>query len=222
MLIVNTTSVTLNAGDTHLITTTNGTNVSFKSANPYVAQVNETTGKITAMTIGSTVINITSDQGNAQVLVVVTGKYFTYVEPCRDFSKTKSQILSMYGTPDSQTDTSLGYYHENDKAHFADLYIFENNKLTTSTAVIYQDYAVDAMYFLAERYWAAGSQDGMYMFVNGYSKDNITMAVTLTKVSGYKLYYVIYMPYSSSTRYDINSNIELDESLLSKFAEYKE
>ena len=220
--MVNTKSVTLYAGDRHFITTSNGSNVSFMSANPYVAKVNERTGEVTAMTIGSTIIYVYSDQGNAQVSVTVNGKYSTFVEPCLEFSKYKAQIIKICGIPDSETDTSLVYYHKNNEVHLADSYIFEDYKMSESVAVIDQDYAMEAMYFLSERYWSAGLQDGMYMFVNGYSKSDITMSVTLTKVPGYKLYYVIYMPYSSSTRCDIGNHIELDESFISEFAEYKE
>ena len=220
-LMVNTENVSLYSRDSHHITTTNGTNVKFKSQNPYIATVNETTGEVTAMTIGYTIIEVSSDQGRVQVGVTVKSKYNTFVEPCRDFTKTKSQIISMYGTPDSQTGNTIGYVYENGKAHLADMYTFENDRLSGSAAIIHQDYAVEAMYFLAERYLPIGSQDGMYMFVNGHSKDKITMAVTLTKVQGYKLYYVTYMPYTFDTRSCIN-NRNFDEKVLDKLVMYKE
>lgn len=220
-LMVNTDNVTLYSGDTHYITTTNGTNVKFKSQNPYIATVNETTGEVTAMTIGYTIIEVSSDQGQVQVGVTVKKKYNTFVEPCKDFSKTKSQIISMYGTPDSQTESTIGYIYENDNVHIADMYNFENDRLSGSIALIHQDYAVETMYFLAERYLPIGSQDGMYMFVNGNSKDNITMAVTLTKVQGYKLYYVIYMPYTMDTRSCLD-NLNIDEKMLDNWVMYKE
>ena len=73
-LMINSTSVSLHSGDTHFITTSNGTNVTFESQNPYIALVNETTGEVTAMTIGTTIIDVYSDQGNAKVEVTVNKK----------------------------------------------------------------------------------------------------------------------------------------------------
>lgn len=159
-LSLNTTSVVLYAQEEHQISTTNGTNVSFESENPYIATVNSTTGKVTAMTIGKTIIRVNSDQGSANVSVEVKPKYNTYTEPCTDFSKTKSQIISMYGTPDTETDDGIMYVHNKTK-HFADMYLFDNT-LSSCAAVIPQDYAVEAAKFLLERYWIVGEEDGIY------------------------------------------------------------
>ena len=219
-LMINSTSVSLHSGDTHFITTSNGTNVTFESQNPYIALVNETTGEVTAMTIGTTIIDVYSDQGNAKVEVTVNKQYNTFTEPCKDFTKTRSQIISMYGEPDSETDSGIAYAYD-DNVHIADMYIFKNNKIQSSTAIINQDYAIETMKFLLERYWTLGEEDGLYMFVNGHSKETITMAVVMSKMSGYKLYQVMYFPYSSNTRCNVD-NIMLEESLLQKFAEFKE
>ena len=222
-LMVNTTSVSLYSGYTHLITTTNGTNVTFESQNPYIAIVNETTGEVTAMTIGSTIINVYSDQGNAKVEINVNKKYNTYTEPCTDFSKTMSQIIAMYGEPDSQTDNGIIYVHNKTK-HFADMYFFDNT-LESSIAIIPQDYAVEAMKFLLERYLPIGTQDDMYIFANGTSPETVTMGVSMSKMSGYTLYQIIYIPYTSSNTRSIKStisNIKIDTSILEKLSEYKE
>lgn len=220
-LALNTTSVVLYAQDEHQITTTNGTNVSFESENPYIATVNSTTGKVTAMTIGKTTIRVNSDQGSARVSVEVKPVYNTYTEPCTDFSKTKSQIISMYGTPDSESGSTIIYLHNKTK-HFADMYLFDN-KLSSSAAVIPQDYAVEAMKFLLERYWVLGAEDGVYMFVNGHSAETITMGVALSKMSGYNYYMVMYIPYTSSnTRSLVETfnNIDIDKTLIEKLMEY--
>lgn len=197
-LTLNASFVELYAHDKHTITT-NGSNVSFSSENPYIATVNSTTGVVTAMTIGKTSIKVTSDQGDAEVLVNVNQKYNTYVEPCTDFSKTKSQIISMYGNPDVSDSGGIAYVYD-DKKHFGDMYFFSNSKLYASTAIINQDYAVELMNFLGERYWAIGSEDGQYVFANGSSIETITMGVVMSKMSGYKLYSVTYMPYTDDTR----------------------
>lgn len=222
-LTLNTTSAVLYAQEEHQILTTNGTNVSFESENPYIATVNSTTGKVTAMTIGKTIIRVNSDQGSANVSVEVRPKYSTYTEPCTDFGITKTQIISMYGTPDTETDDGIMYVHNKTK-HFADMYLFDNT-LSSSTAIIPQDYAVEAAKFLLERYWIVGEEDDINIFANGYSSETITMSVALSKMSGYSLYMVMYIPYSNSDTRSITStinNFEIDETLLEKFAEYKE
>lgn len=220
---LNATSVELYAYDTHFITT-NASNVSFSSENPYIATVNSTTGEVTAMTIGKTVINVTSDQGKARVMVNVKAKYNTYEEPCTDFSKTKKQIIAMFGTPDTSTDSGIMYVHNKTK-HYADMYLFNNNNaMSSSAAIIPQDYAVEAMNFLLERYLPLGVEDGTYMFVNGASLETITMGVAMSKMSGYTLYSITYLPYTSNTRSIASAidNIKIDETILEKFAEYKE
>ena len=199
VLTLNALTATMFAHEEYQITTTNGTNVTFESKNPYVAKV-DNMGKVRSLTIGTAIIDVNSDQGKAQVLITVNPKYNTYTEPFRDFTKTKSQITSVYGTPDVETTNGIGYYYDNNNVHIADMYLFTNGILSSSTALINQDYAVDAMQFIGERYLPLDSSDGIYMFVNGTSKDNISIIVALTKMSGYKLYEVIYMPYKGDTR----------------------
>lgn len=220
-LSINTSSASLYSGDIHMITT-DGTNVSFKSRNPYIASVNEATGKVTALTIGSTIIDIIADQGHAELFVQVKAKYNTYVEPCVDFFTSKSSIISKLGIPDSETDGGIIYIYPDNEKHFADMYMFENNKLVGSCVLIHQDYAVEAMNFLGERYIPAGTDDGIYVFANGISMESVTMTVSFTKMSGYKLYMVMYMPYSYSTRC-IFENICYEKIILPKeFDEYSE
>lgn len=199
-LTLNTTSVSLYSGDEHMITS-NGTNVSFKSRNPYIAGVNESTGKVIGRTIGKTIIDVTSDQGSAQLNIQVKPKYNTYVEPCIDFYQSKNYIISMFGTPDSETDEGIMYVYPDNKKHFADMYAFENNKLSVSYAIMHQDYAAEAMKFLGERYIPVGISDGgAYVFANGISEETATMLVSMSKMSGYKFYMIIYMPSPSNTR----------------------
>ncbi|MBQ5720352.1 MAG: Ig-like domain-containing protein [Alistipes sp.] len=225
---VNTKSVSLYSGVEHFITTVNGTNVTFESDNPYIATVNKTSGKVTAMTIGTTMIRVRSDQGNASVMVTVNPMYNTYKEPYRKFHMNKSMILANCGTPDSETSNVLLYYYSSLDTHVADMYQFENDFLSCSAALINQDAATETMKFLLERYWPAGTQDGMYMFVNGASRETVTMGVTLTKMSGYKLYIVTYMPFTF-TKYDTRSYYNelyvediiknFDEELLEQYKE---
>lgn len=195
-LQLNSTDVTLFSGDEFTVTSPNGSNLKFKSRDRFIAAVNETTGKITAMTIGTTVIDVTSDQGTAQVNVTVKAKYHTFTEPCSDFTKTKADLIKMYGNPDSTTDSGISYMYSSG-AKVMDIYLFgTNGKLSSSCAMINQDYLLETVKFLGERYIYAGQIDGVYVFANGI--DNITKGITMSKVSGYKLYQIIYLPYNDS------------------------
>ena len=207
--------VSLHSGDEYLITTVNGTNVTFESDNPYIATVDKISGKVTARTIGVTMIRVSSNQGNASVRVTVEPVYNTFKEPFVNFKKTRNQVISACGTPDSETSNGLLYYHSSVGKHVADIYLFENDFLSSSTALINQDFASEAMQFLLERYVPIDSEGGMYMFVNGDSIETITMGITLFKMSGYKLYCVQYMPYTDDTR---SSYDELEvENIINSF-----
>lgn len=201
-LNLNTTQVEMYALDEHLITS-DGTNVHFSSRNPYIATVNETTGVVTARTIGETIIDVTADQGNAVLKVIVKPKHHLYTEPCVDFTKTKDEIVSMFGTPDSDTDSGIMYAYavEATDIHIADMYLFGSNDiLSASCALINESAALDLVEFLCERYVPVDIDGGSYYLVNGISDDTITMVVMVTEMSGYTINQVIYAPYSKDTR----------------------
>lgn len=195
-LELNTTDVTLYSLDEHVITSPNGTNMSFSSRDRYIASVNTTTGKVTAMTIGQTVIDVQSDQGTAEVNVTVLPKYKTFDEPIHDFTKTKADIISKLGTPSATTSSGISYTYDS-KVKPMDIYLFDSaGRLESATAMIGQDYITEALYFLAERYILAGEENDIVIFANGI--DRITMGVAVSKVKGYKLYQVMYIPYNDS------------------------
>lgn len=217
-LQLNTTEVTLYSLDEHTITSPNGTNVRFSTRDKNIATVNETTGVVTAITIGETIIDVTADQGKAEVKVTVKPKYNLYTEPCHDFTMTRSQIVAKYGTPDSDQGDIIGYIYESDKVHPIDMYSFDgNNKLKYSCAMISQDYATTLVYFLSERYITLGSSSGMYMWID--KVDNPKMSIAVTKATGYTLYEVLYMPYDGTKAAEFNvPQIDIPEEL-SCFAE---
>lgn len=205
-LTVNKTSVELYALDEYTITT-NSDNATFTSENPYVAVVDKRTGEVTAMTIGKTVIKITSDKGDAKVKVTVKQKYSTYEEPCTEFGKTMSQITAKYGTPDVSEDNVIMYVHNKPK-HTADVYLFENNKLYASGAIIPAAYAEEAAYFLLERYWAAGVEDDILIFMNSSSPETATMAVAISPMDE-DYFEILYIPASVLTSVDSESIVNM-------------
>lgn len=190
--------------------TTNGTNVTFASRNPYIATVDERSGVVTGLTIGETVIDINSDQGHATVNVEVLQSYDTYTEPCYDFSKTKNQIISMFGTPDGEYESMIAYFYD-DATHIGDMYMFgTNNKLSASCAVISAYDFVELILFLCERYLAVGYDDDGYYFVNHYNSSEVTMGVMVSELDE-ESYMVVYMPYTSTRAAMCSESVAIKE-----------
>ena len=87
--------------------------------------------------------------------------------------------------------------------------------------MINQDDVLEATKFLLERYWPLGTEDGSYYFVNGASPETITMGVILSKMSGYKIYDVMYLPYTSFTRC-IHNDFDMEQIINSLDKEWLE
>lgn len=188
-LKLNKKSITLHSLDEFQIECS-GTNVTYKSKDTYVAGVDEF-GKVTAMLIGETDIEVVANEGHAKLHVIVAPKYNLYKEPYTDWGKSKNDVVAACGNPDESTDTSISYAF--DDIHIMTTYMFENNKLKGAVAAIHSDYATELASFLCERYIPVGNSGGMYLFVD---RDNKTV-LGMRKMSGYKVYQVAYAPYDS-------------------------
>ena len=196
-LILDKASTSLYQKETSFITS-NGTNVTYTSRDPYVASVKET-GEVTANFVGETVIDVKADEGIAEFKVTVTPKYYTFDEPCHDWTKTKNEVFAMH--PSLSFSASGEYWIatvDESKAMILQYKFNSANKLESSAITIHQDYALSAMYFLAERYLPVTEVDGYYFFINGLSTSTANTSVAMTKMSGYKVYMIMYLPYSSS------------------------
>lgn len=188
--------------------TANVTNAIYYSEDEYHATVDEN-GLITANRIGSTNIVVSSKKGSAKVKVIVRPSYNLYPEPCMDWTKTKSQIISQYGTPSSETSSGISYL-TNNKIYPLIIYEFdENNLLKESSVTVSESYGSTLAKFLEERYAYSGLFSQTYIFYNEIKKESISMSVLLSKVSGYKLYLVRYVPYSA-TKSDSNVDSQGD------------
>ena len=217
-LILDKSSTQLYQKETALITS-NGTNVKYESRDPYVAGVDEK-GEVTARFVGETIIDVKADEGSAEFKVTVNGKYHTFDEPCHDWTKTKSQVFAMH--PSLSFSKSGDYWMatvDESKAMILQYKFNASDKLESSALSIHQDYAIQAMYFLAERYLPVTEKDGYYFFVNGLSTSTANTSVALTKITGYKAYMIMYLPYSSSKA---NDNVEISTPQISLPDTWKE
>lgn len=207
--------ISLSAGDVYQIST-NGSSVQFESHNPYIATVNSA-GIITAVTIGQTTIMAYCNGKVASMIVDVKPMYNTYREPCTDFTFIKNDVIQKFGEPSSEIDGGILYMYNATK-HFADIYLFDSkDRMYASSALINKAYYEETVKFLSERYISAGEINGQHLFFNGKSKNDITMGVSISKMSGYELYQVVYMPYTKEARcnFDVSLNLQFSNCLKS-------
>lgn len=193
-LLLDKISTQLYQSETSLITS-NGTNVTYQSRNPYVATVDDE-GLVTANFVGETIIDVKADEGKAEFKVTVNGKYHTFDEPCHDWTKTRSQVFAMHPTLSFSESGDYWMAIVDDNRAMLLQYGFDSsNKLISAAITISQDYAVQSMYFLSERYLPVTSKDGAYYFVNGITESTVDTIVSLSKITGYKVYMIVYLPY---------------------------
>ncbi len=203
-LILDKSSTQLYQLETSMITS-NGTKVTYESRDPYVASVKET-GEVTANFVGETIIDVKADEGTAEFNVTVKGKYHTFNEPCHDWTKKRDEVFAMH--PSLSFSISGDYWIatvDESKAMLIEYKFDSSNKLESSAITIHQDYALDAMHFLAERYLPVTQRDGYYFFVNGLSTSTANTSVAMTKMSGYKVYMIMYLPYNGTKAGGIDS-----------------
>ena len=201
-LILDKYSVSLHQKETVKITS-NGTDVTYTSRNPNVADV-EKNGEVTALFVGETVIDVKSNEGTAEFKVTVAPRYHTFIEPCHDWTKTRKEVFTMHPNLSfSLNDDHWGAMVDIDKAMII-LYEFDSfDKLKSSSISISQDYAIESMYFLAERYLPIGEKNNVYYFANGLTTTTFDTIIAMSKLPGYRIYGIYYFPYTPSKSSDM-------------------
>jgi hypothetical protein len=196
-LQLNTEDVVMYSLDEHYITS-NGTNVSFSSENPYIASVNATTGKVTGMHIGETYINVVADQGSAKVKVTIKAKYHTITDPYLDWGASKSDVLDKVNmTPFSEDEYQMSFLYGDANyghPHIGTSYLFRSGVALSSVMVlINNDFYTEAVLYLAERFQYIGEKQNTIVFVDAIEDKDINTLISFSKQSGQ--YVIIYSQY---------------------------
>lgn len=171
----------------------NGANeIIYSSEDEYVASVSSS-GMITANCVGETFIDI---NGERTIKISVIPANTSFVEPVHDFKLTKQQVIAQCGSNYSTSSSTNGITYTKSGTIAGHLYLFDDNNILKSSGVLVKTYYLESyMDFLAERYLPAGwdEENSMAIFVNGVTKENITMAVS---VSVYSISYLLsaYVP----------------------------
>ena len=186
-LLLNTTEVTMFSLDKHIITS-DGTNVSFSSQNPFVASVNETSGQVTAMHIGETYIDVVADQGTSRVKVNVLAKYNIITDPILDWNATKEEIKVKINYPIAgENSSALSYVYgdaNNGDAHIGTVYSFGADKMLESVIVVYNpNHFFSVIKHLTERFQYYMGYDDQYMFGNALDAAEADTHILTTEIS---------------------------------------
>lgn len=191
-LTLDKTSLSLYAEDTEQLTANE--NVDWSTENEFVASVDED-GLVEANHVGRTYIVASSKNGEERCRVTVKAEYNTYTEPLFDFGKSMADIKKKEKrTVALETETSLGFTPK-ESALEAIMYLFEDGKMTSSGAFVKLSRAVEATYFLLERYLVVGVDQqniDIAMINNIPSKATVGIAVSVQK--DYCL--VLYLPFT--------------------------
>lgn len=169
--------------DIQIIEGTNLSDVVWESENEFVATVSN--GVITGQYVGKTEVRSAE---KLSFSVEVKPKYYTYEEPSMEWGASKASIKSKYGTPKSEITDALLYQTSNSNVPFM-MFVFENDKLTSSAVVANLTIATRLVDFLTERYVVVAVD------VDNYSA---TLTHCYGKRSDPQIDYLVGMEYSSS------------------------
>jgi len=201
---------TLNYEDEVQIDATSTKSISYQSESKYVANVSST-GLITAGRIGKTKINLTNGNDSKDISIIVNPKYKLYPEPIDKikFGDSKSKIKSVFGTPTSETSTSILYYNYHSPFHLA--FILNNSGNITSMGIICETLKAPKTLpdFLIERYQIF-ALDG---YTAGFTNEAMDMLVGFTPSDDLSQMMIIYMPNTTKSINSISIKAEFEKVL---------
>lgn len=172
--------------------TSNATEATYSSRNPYVAKVDKNTGEVVAQHIGETVIDISAKEGTAAIKIIVEPRYNVITDPIIDWTASVMDVAAYeYGKKDGRIeyrdDNTLDYVYGNVRdgdSHIATSYNFENDRLKSVLVLINKEYLEDVKKHLEERWEFYLQQDGKYLFCDALEPQNVKTSVVLMKYSG--------------------------------------
>ena len=140
-------SVSLYVGDKAYLTYIGG-KCTWTSETPFIASVTNE-GKVTGNKVGSTIIKA----NELSCKVTVKGRYNTYKEPCVKWGSSIDYVdffMDGYLLEKNYSDRDgLIYIGSGKVKHY--IYLFDNDKLQSSTVMISTDYSEEVAGFLSER-----------------------------------------------------------------------
>ena len=213
-IVVNTkTPVVLNYEKTLQIDATSESPMTYESENRFHADV-DSKGVITGGHVGETNIIISNGKKSQKIPITIEPLHDLYKTPCPGWGKSKNEIIAVYGYPDNETETVIGYTNYSNAAPLV-MYLFDDNDLLMASSVIVKmGYTSSLVDFLLERYIpiAVDSKEYTAVFMNEINESKITTAIYL---SVYNMSYmmVLYM----DVRGVLNNTRAVDDTILNEF-----
>ncbi|MCT4590489.1 MAG: hypothetical protein N4A71_21865 [Carboxylicivirga sp.] len=165
---IETESITLFSGEKEQIQIESQYEVSYASSNAFHADVNNT-GLVEGVKVGEAEVILECEGEAYRIPVIVEGNYDLYIEPLRDWSLSKSDVINKYGKPDSEDDDKIGYLNYSTCKLL--LYAFDqDDKIETVGCFIDGNYASLLGKFLKERYHYLGEVDDILVFIDSFNE----------------------------------------------------
>lgn len=169
----------------------------YTSNNDNIASVSST-GLITGNRVGKTIIRVAYNNYKDSCNVSIMPLYNTFVEPITEFGISKSYLKSKEKRILYTESATIAIYKGSREEKYVS-YFFENDKLTSSAAILSSSYSSAIGSYMAERYVIVSLSP-----VLGYSVDNKFMVGT--SLSADLDWFVFYMPHTNKSS-KINSQI---------------
>lgn len=121
------------------------------SKNPFSATV-DFNGIVSAVRQGSAIVQIKEKKLTCNI--TVSPSYTLYTEPITQWGLSRSSIINKKGTPDSSSSTVIGYKNSSTIVPL-EMYLFEDDKLSSSAVVVKTTYTSELIEHLSQRFMPA-------------------------------------------------------------------
>ncbi|MGY5353390.1 hypothetical protein [Wenyingzhuangia sp. IMCC45467] len=201
-ITLETTKKTLYKGEKFQLKAISDLPLTYQSENDFHATVS-TSGLLQAEYVGKTNIVISNNENTQSVNITVAPKSALYPEPLLDFTLSKTEVISLLGTPDEETETAITYNNYSE-ASPSITYSFNEKSIIKSVSVTVKNsyYSTLTNTHLNERYRFSNVFNDVNVgnvFEYHNSLNNITPSLVVFLYSTDSVNYIIrYIPYTES------------------------
>lgn len=176
-LLVSTINISFYSGDTLRINAISDFNIVYNSDNEFHATVSSS-GLVTGIKVGETIINITSNGISKEISVEVLPRQELFPGLILDWGKLRSSIISEQGDPDESTIDDILYFKFGE-AEWISYDFDDNDKLIATWVYLKSASSSLVIEFLKERYAFIDKQNGVDFFSDSYSADDATLFIAI-------------------------------------------
>jgi len=169
-------ATTLHKGETYQILAESESPITFFSEDEYHAMVSDS-GLVTANFVGNTIILLQSESDSVTFDVTVAPVSELYPEPDIEIGESKESVIEKLGQPGLEEDGSIGYENYSENA-FLLAVMFDEYDLVSNYGLILDESVEEELdTFLSERYMFANEEDGIKIYMNALTPEDVTLFV---------------------------------------------